>query len=50
MEIWDLYNKELEIIGEHVRGTEMPENGYHLVVHIWISLQVLQMQHGLWRN
>ena len=27
MEIWDLYNKDLEIIGEHVRGTEIPENG-----------------------
>lgn len=36
MEIWDLYNKDLEIIGEHVRGTEIPENGYHLVVHVWI--------------
>ncbi|MCR4586492.1 MAG: NUDIX domain-containing protein [Lachnospiraceae bacterium] len=37
MEIWDLYNKNFEIIGEHVRGTEMPEDGYHLVVHIWIK-------------
>ena len=36
MEIWDLYNKNLELIGEHVRGTQMPEDGYHLVVHIWI--------------
>ena len=36
MEIWDLYNLDGEIIGEHVRGTQMPENGYHLVVHIWI--------------
>ncbi len=36
MEIWDLYNKNLEVIGEHIRGTEMPEDGYHLVVHIWI--------------
>ena len=35
-EIWDLYNRNLEIIGEHVRGTEMPEEGYHMVVHIWI--------------
>ena len=36
MEIWDLYNLNFEVIGEHVRGTEMPEDGYHLVVHIWI--------------
>lgn len=36
MEIWDLYNRNREIIGEHIRGTEMPECGYHLVVHIWI--------------
>ena len=36
MEIWDLYNRNREIIGEHIRGTEMPEGGYHLVVHIWI--------------
>ena len=36
MEIWDLYNLKGEIIGEHVRGTEMPEDGYHLVVHVWI--------------
>ena len=36
MEIWDLYNLTGEVIGEHVRGTEMPETGYHLVVHIWI--------------
>lgn len=36
MEIWDLYNLNKEIIGEHIRGTELPENGYHLVVHVWI--------------
>ena len=36
MEIWDLYNLNGEIIGEHTRGTMMPENGYHLVVHVWI--------------
>ena len=36
MEIWDLYNRNREIIGEHIRGMEMPEGGYHLVVHIWI--------------
>lgn len=36
MEIWDLYDRERRVIGKHVRGTEMPEGGYHLVVHIWI--------------
>ena len=36
MEIWDLYNLNNEVIGEHIRGEEMPEEGYHLVVHIWI--------------
>ncbi|MBQ7774700.1 MAG: NUDIX domain-containing protein [Lachnospiraceae bacterium] len=37
MEIWDLYNREREVIGEHVRGTELPKNGFHLVVHVWIK-------------
>jgi len=37
MEIWDLYDRNRNIIGEHVRGEELPENGYHLVVHIWIK-------------
>ena len=37
MEIWDLYNLKREIIGEHIRGTELPEDGYHLVVHVWIK-------------
>ena len=37
MEIWDLYDKERNVIGEHIRGNEMPEGGYHLVVHIWIK-------------
>lgn len=36
MELWDLYNTEHKIIGEHIRGNEMPENAYHLVVHVWI--------------
>ena len=36
MESWDLYDLNRRVIGEHIRGTEMPENGYHLVVHIWI--------------
>lgn len=37
MEIWDLYNLKREVIGEHIRGTELPENGFHLVVHVWIT-------------
>ena len=37
MEIWDLYDRERNIIGEHIRGEELPENGFHLVVHIWIK-------------
>ena len=37
MEIWDLYDENRNIIGEHARGTELPENGYHLVVHVWIK-------------
>ncbi|MBQ6120044.1 MAG: NUDIX domain-containing protein [Clostridia bacterium] len=36
MEIWDLYNENREIIGEQIRGQALPENGYHLVVHVWI--------------
>ncbi|MBP5604634.1 MAG: NUDIX domain-containing protein [Ruminiclostridium sp.] len=36
MELWDLYDRDQRIIGEHIRGNEMPENGYHLVVHVWI--------------
>ena len=36
MEIWDLYDLERNVVGEHVRGNEMPENAYHLVVHVWI--------------
>lgn len=26
-----------EIIGEHLHGTELPEEGFHLVVHVWIK-------------
>ena len=25
MEIWDLYNLERKVIGEHIRGNELPE-------------------------
>ena len=37
MEIWDLYSIDRKVIGEHVRENEMPEDAYHLVVHIWIK-------------
>ena len=37
MEIWDLYNERRELTGrEQVRGEEIPEGYYHLVVHVWI--------------
>ena len=36
-EIWDLYNENRELLGkEHVRGEQLPIDGYHLVVHVWI--------------
>ena len=37
MEIWDLYDADRNVIGEHVRGTELPEDGFHLVIHVWIK-------------
>ncbi len=37
MELWDLYNEKGERIGrDHIRGEEIPEGCYHLVVHVWI--------------
>lgn len=36
-EIWDLYNENRELIGkDHVRGEQLPIDGYHLAVHVWI--------------
>ncbi len=36
-EIWDLYNENRELLGKnHVRGEQLPIDGYHLVVHVWI--------------
>lgn len=36
-EIWDLYTKYREKTGkEHIRGEKIPEECYHLVVHVWI--------------
>lgn len=38
MEIWDLYTEDRQCTGkEHIRGNELPENLYHLVVHVWIK-------------
>lgn len=38
MELWDLYTKDRKLTGkEHIRGEELPENLYHLVVHVWIK-------------
>ena len=37
MEIWDLYTENRELTGRtHVRGDEIPDGCYHLVVHVWI--------------
>ena len=37
MELWDLYNKDRELIGKtHIRGEAIPEGCFHLVVHVWI--------------
>jgi 8-oxo-dGTP pyrophosphatase MutT (NUDIX family) len=37
MELWDLYNEYRELTGrDHIRGEEVPQGFYHLVVHIWI--------------
>lgn len=37
MELWDLYDKNKKLTNETmVRGNPIPENRYHLVVHVWI--------------
>ena len=37
MELWDLYNERRELTGrDHVRGEEIPQGYYPLVVHVWI--------------
>lgn len=36
-EIWDLYSENRELLGrDHMRGEQLPIDGYHLVVHVWI--------------
>ncbi len=38
MEVWDLYDKNKVKLGATiVRGEDLPEGAYHLVVHIWIQ-------------
>lgn len=38
MELWDLYTEDRNITGKtHTRGEELPDNLYHLVVHVWIK-------------
>ena len=38
MELWDLYDEKRNVTGIiHERGKEIPNNYYHLVVHIWIK-------------
>lgn len=37
MELWDLYDKNRQMTGmTHVRGEEIPQGYYHLVVHVWL--------------
>lgn len=38
IEVWDLYDKNRNLTGqEHVRGAgPIPDNQYHLVVHVWL--------------
>ena len=37
MELWDLYDENRERTGRvHIRGEEIPQGCYHLVVHVWI--------------
>lgn len=37
MEVWDLYTEGQIKTGEtHLRGTALPKNRFHLVVHVWI--------------
>ena len=37
MELWDLYTEKRIKTGEtHLRGAPLPENRFHLVVHVWI--------------
>lgn len=38
MEVWDLYDENKNVTGKYcIRGNEIPDNYYHLVVHVWIK-------------
>lgn len=38
MELWDLYTKDRLPTGRiHVRGEKLPDDLFHLVVHVWIK-------------
>ena len=38
MELWDLYTKDRVPTGQtHVRGEKLPDDLFHLVVHVWIK-------------
>lgn len=38
MELWDLYDEQRRLVGtDHVRGEELPDGCFHLVVHVWIK-------------
>ncbi len=38
VEIWDLYDKDRNLTGlDNIRGDEIPDGYYHLVVHAWIK-------------
>lgn len=38
MEVWNLYTEDRQVTQEtHVRGIEIPDNRYHLVVHVWLK-------------
>lgn len=38
MELWDLYTEDRKLTGkERIRGEDLPDNLYHLVVHVWIK-------------
>ena len=44
MERWDLYTRDRCPTGEtHIRGEKLPQERYHLVVHVWIK-----NNHGEW--
>ena len=50
MELWDLYDEQRRLVGtDHLRGQELPDNRFHLVVHVWIinSQGQYLISHGL---